>query len=212
MSNQSFLKGGFKALGDWDDKEFVITQITQNGFSLQHASNRLKDDKEVVIAAVSQNGYSFQYASTRLKNDFDVAIVAVSDAGAVIRDVPKTIINKKIVLAAVKECGNSLSYVPKQFQNDKEVVLAAIKEDILNLQWASNELKGDINFCIECVKASKNKDNNFVFMKGAAAKLFKQCGGDVFKVEQKLANDTLLAKIKKQETMPQQLFKRSLNV
>ena len=45
-------------------------------YSLEYASNELKNNKEIVLEAVKQNGYSLQYASNELKNDKEIVYYA----------------------------------------------------------------------------------------------------------------------------------------
>jgi hypothetical protein len=52
--------------------------LSQNAYTLKHASVELKSDRDIVLAAVSQNAYTLKYASVELKVDGDVLIVAVA--------------------------------------------------------------------------------------------------------------------------------------
>ena len=57
-------------------KEEALPAVTQYGYALDYASERLQDDKDVVLAAVTQYGYALAYASRRLKDDKDVVLAA----------------------------------------------------------------------------------------------------------------------------------------
>ena len=75
------------------DRDVVLAAVTQNGLTLYHAREELKDiylgshfmlasgDKEVVLAAVKQNGLALEYASKELQNDRDVVLAAVRQDG-----------------------------------------------------------------------------------------------------------------------------------
>jgi predicted dinucleotide-binding enzyme len=52
--------------------------LEQNGLSLRHASDGMRDDHEMVIAAVTQNGHALQYASKRLRSDWTIVEVAAA--------------------------------------------------------------------------------------------------------------------------------------
>ena len=42
---------------EYENKEVVMADVSQNGRALQYASEELRNDKKVVLMAVSQNGY-----------------------------------------------------------------------------------------------------------------------------------------------------------
>jgi hypothetical protein len=50
-----------------NDKEVVMTAVSNDGRELEFASRGLRNDKEVVMAAVCQWGHALEYASTSLK-------------------------------------------------------------------------------------------------------------------------------------------------
>ena len=64
-------------------KEEALPAVTQDGYALAYASERLKDDKDVVLAAVTQFNYALACASKRLQDDKDVVLAA--DRGSVLR-------------------------------------------------------------------------------------------------------------------------------
>ncbi|WP_064581203.1 DUF4116 domain-containing protein [Streptobacillus moniliformis] len=54
---------------NWNNKDFVLEAVKNNGWALEYASKELKNDKEAVMAAVKQNGDALQFASERLRNN-----------------------------------------------------------------------------------------------------------------------------------------------
>ena len=42
----------------WSNKEYVLKAVKNNGYSLEYASNELKNNKEIVLEAIKKNGYS----------------------------------------------------------------------------------------------------------------------------------------------------------
>ena len=50
--------------------------MKNDGLSLRHASEYLRNDKGVVLAAVANDGYALEYASEELKSDPDVTLLA----------------------------------------------------------------------------------------------------------------------------------------
>jgi hypothetical protein len=58
----------------WDDKDFVLEQVQKNSYSLNYASDRLKDDEAIVLSAVNNRGSVLVYASDRLRSDVNFCI------------------------------------------------------------------------------------------------------------------------------------------
>ncbi len=56
----------FRVSNDWDDKEFVLSQVKKDGMSLKKASSRLKEDFEVVLTAALQNRGAIPFANKSL--------------------------------------------------------------------------------------------------------------------------------------------------
>ena len=62
-----------------DDKDVMLTAITQDPFILYWVSQRLKKDKDIVLAAVRQQGELLMYSSNLLKNDDEVVSEAIKN-------------------------------------------------------------------------------------------------------------------------------------
>jgi len=41
---------------NWNDKDFALEKVKQNGLDLYYASYELRNDKEVVLTAIKRNG------------------------------------------------------------------------------------------------------------------------------------------------------------
>ena len=48
---------------NWNDKEFVLERVKQNGLALEFASEELRNDLEVVIEAIKQDLNAINFAS-----------------------------------------------------------------------------------------------------------------------------------------------------
>tara|TARA_R110000868_G_scaffold140631_3_gene356430 strand:- start:763 stop:1008 length:246 start_codon:yes stop_codon:yes gene_type:complete len=48
---------------NWNDKDFVLEKVKQNGLALEFASEELRNDLEVVIEAIKQDLNAFSFAS-----------------------------------------------------------------------------------------------------------------------------------------------------
>jgi hypothetical protein len=92
-----------------------------------------------------------------------------------------------------------------------------VKNNYWALNYASDRLRSDVNFCIEC---AKKKPEAIAYFLGKAKKIFKAHHNDVVAVEQQNANEALLKKLstlKKLTTgemtvSTDKLFKRKLDV
>ncbi len=157
---------------DWNDKDFVMQKVKEDGINLEYASEELRNDRELVLTAVSQDVGIFvlRYVSEELRNDREIVLKAIdsseyaflSDATSEYPDdtskyISKDLLNdKEIVLKLVKAGGEILIYVGEKMKNDKEVVLEAIRNskgysvDGL-LSFASEELRSNKEFVLEVV-------------------------------------------------------------
>ena len=64
----------------------MFQAVAQNGNSLFHASEDLRDEKDVVLGAVVQNGGALFHDSERLRADKDVVLQAVAQNGGALFD------------------------------------------------------------------------------------------------------------------------------
>jgi len=58
----------FRVSNNWDDKEFVLSQVQKDGMSLKNASPRLKKDPDVVLEALIQTQNSIMFVDPILLN------------------------------------------------------------------------------------------------------------------------------------------------
>jgi hypothetical protein len=156
-----------------NDEGFVLEAVTNNGAALQYASESLKDNETIVLASIRHKWKSLKYASDRLKNKENIVQFAIERNGNAIRYASEGLRNKRhIVLKATKNrC--EIDYIPYQFlhedeevvktiferkyerkyslyyanetiRSNREIVLLAVKNDGLNLAYASNNLQSDL--------------------------------------------------------------------
>jgi hypothetical protein len=43
-------------MAGYSDREFVLTEVTQNGYTLRYVHDDFKKDREIVLAAVTRYG------------------------------------------------------------------------------------------------------------------------------------------------------------
>lgn len=61
-----------------DDRDIVLSAVSNNGLALQYASLALQRDKEIVLSAIFNNYEAWEYASSVVKYDKDVVLAAMS--------------------------------------------------------------------------------------------------------------------------------------
>lgn len=116
-------------------REEVLKVVKADGWTLEHASDELKNDREVVLEAVMKDAEapeffgqcSLAYASTSLRAD------------------------REVVLESVKENGLALEFASDDLRNNRKIVFKAIANTHWALRFASDELKADP----ELIKISK---------------------------------------------------------
>lgn len=64
----------------YNDREYVLKAVSEQGSLLDYADESLKDDKYVVLAAIENNPEALEFASDRLKDDKEVVFNSVSKA------------------------------------------------------------------------------------------------------------------------------------
>lgn len=80
------------------DKDIFMAAVPI-GYSLQFASNALRNDKEFILSLVKKNGMALEFASFALKQDKDIIYAALTQNGNALWHLPLNILNEDIVLA-----------------------------------------------------------------------------------------------------------------
>ncbi|KAG2378080.1 hypothetical protein C9374_008702 [Naegleria lovaniensis] len=152
-----------------NDREIVLAAVSNTGSLLyEQQKNRrvlpaqFRNDKEVILAALKSGSCSFSNIPTHLYNDKDVVLTALeytslyesSIAYAVSRFFERN--DREVIIATIQKNGHYLNSLSYDFSNDRDLLLAAIRNNqvVYALQAASNNLKQDQNFVLDCVKAN----------------------------------------------------------
>lgn len=69
-----------KNTNKWDDYNFVMKAVSENGLDLKKRSERLRDNIDVVTFAVDENPESLKYASERLRDNDGIVIIALNNS------------------------------------------------------------------------------------------------------------------------------------
>lgn len=128
---------------DWNNKEKVLEAVKNDGYSLQYASDELKNDKEVVLTAVKQNGNILEYLPYKYKNDYEIVLEAIKSDGDSIQFASKNMKDdKSLVLKAIKN-GNPyiIDCFSSRLRNDKEIVIEALKKDKMAFCYIGEKIK-----------------------------------------------------------------------
>lgn len=123
-----------------DDFDIVYAAINQDGISLEFASERLRDDFDIVNATVNQNGLSLKFASNRLRNDFDIVNSAVSQYGdSIMYSSDELRSNMTIILNAVEQSEHSVWYVEFELRKIFQTIIKNAKEQ--NMKYFYDKIK-----------------------------------------------------------------------
>lgn len=116
-------------------------QLLKNTYKKEQSS-------QMVEAAISENPFSLQYASKRLKT-YEICLKAVKSEGMALQYVPKELKDRNLCLAAVASDGLSIEFVPVDYI-DKEFSLQAVSSEPIGsaAYWfftsVSSEMKSNI--------------------------------------------------------------------
>mmetsp|Transcript_50185 Transcript_50185/g.92710 ORF Transcript_50185/g.92710 Transcript_50185/m.92710 type:complete len:337 (-) Transcript_50185:7-1017(-) len=112
----------------WDDDCLVKQMCANNGYALQHASDRLRGSYDIVMTAVSANGYSLQYATADLQANPNVVSAAIAQAGTCLQFASDALrADRDTVWLAVCRNGDALKYAADALRSDKDLVLKAVQ-------------------------------------------------------------------------------------
>ena len=88
----------------WENKQYVLNRIKEDGYNFQYASPELQDNEEVLISAMKNtSGRAIKYASPRLRD------------------------NEKLITEAVTSSGYNLQYASDRLRDNEEIAMIAIK-------------------------------------------------------------------------------------
>ena len=117
-----------------DNEAEVKAAVSQEGFQLKYASDRLRNNEDVVVAAVSDCGFALEYASDRLRNEWKVVVAAVSQDGQALRYASDRLRAKTtVVLAAVLQDPWSWDFaLDRKTLRRKCIIAAAVVDPLKN--------------------------------------------------------------------------------
>jgi hypothetical protein len=154
-----------------DDEIFqtVLSNSTLPNYVLQHFSERIQSDRNLMLQLCAhRNGISsLSFVSSELRNDKEFILEAikvscsnhtqnsnVSISDVSIRSGKETKISRRKGRSISGSSNNFqiLRYVSQRLQDDHDVVLATVKNDGLNLKYASYDLRRDFTIAMTAIE------------------------------------------------------------
>lgn len=147
------------------DKQLVLAAVRANGLDLEFASPILQDDRLVVMSAVRQNRRALDHASKRLRANPEILRALPLRANSTFELLLDPAKRSKLscafccvterewrmdTLTDVKN-GAPLSATPQRFRDDRQIVMAAVRQDPSSLQHASEVVRDDEVFVLQCI-------------------------------------------------------------
>lgn len=132
-----------------DDEEVMLQVIGENGFSLRDASERLRTDKGFILKALDMGLY-YSAIEGPLSGDRDVVLRAMQVHPHEFKEIPAVFRgDREIALAVLSRkggYGRYIEYCSEALRDDPDIVISALFDTAGNLRYASERLKGDIDF------------------------------------------------------------------
>jgi hypothetical protein len=132
-----------------DDEEVMLQVIGENGFSLKDASERLRTDKGFILKALDMGLY-YTAIEGPLAGDRDVVLRAMQVHPHEFKEIPAVFRgDREIALAVLSRkggYGRYIEYCSEALRDDPDIVISALLDTAGNLRYASERLKGDIDF------------------------------------------------------------------
>ena len=104
--------------------------INNFGFSIQFASERLRDNKNLALEAVKSSGYNLKYLSKRLKKDKSIVLKSLQKNAYSLKYADKSFKKNKTFLFKIFKFylgGASFKYIHNDLKKDKKITLRALK-------------------------------------------------------------------------------------
>ncbi|MDA8955590.1 DUF4116 domain-containing protein [Gammaproteobacteria bacterium] len=138
------------------DKDIVLKAFKNYEWAFEYAGDDLKSDREFVLAAIKINACAYAEVSKQLKLDREIALLAANTSNNyVFSHVPEIFrADKNFIMESLKGSkalnGRLTEFIPDEHRADREIMTMAMKKSGgMALEFASDELKNDIEFFLE---------------------------------------------------------------
>ena len=105
------------------------------------------------MVAVSNNGYALQFASDRLRGDSDIVEAAVSNQGSALRFASPDLRNdSRVIHLATRFCSTPLRWASTRIKGEEEIVGSIVERDVQALEHAAKRLRGDYPLIVRALE------------------------------------------------------------
>ncbi len=170
-----FMIGNFACVHD--DRDTMLSVVSNTGTALAYASRRLRRDDEVCLAAARNDADALYYSKMdHTRTDFacmavranpdtyaffnntvkEIALLAIRTQGLNLRHAAGYLRNdEEVVLAAVRSAPDALAFASERLRDLPAIVLAAVRRDGLAVRHAGRACRGRLNVAIAAVNQKR---------------------------------------------------------
>ncbi|HZJ89646.1 MAG TPA: DUF4116 domain-containing protein [Bacilli bacterium] len=132
----------------WQDEQYVLNRIYDNGALFLKADPNLQNDRAFVLKALQRNPEVYSYLNEVFQDDKEITLLAVSFPGnQSLRYASKRLRDdEEVVLCAIENTNFAFSAVSDRLKNEAHIALLAVKKWPRNLQYASFALRDNKAF------------------------------------------------------------------
>jgi len=136
-----------------NDFDFVWGVISLDGAHLRMASDELRDNKNIVLTAVSNCGEALSAASTRLQDDHEVVLAAVRDDGSSLQYASARLKDREDIVAHVG-INSNIDHMSARLRQDKAFTMATLTAVRKPYEWNRDfsEFKDDIDVMMAVIQ------------------------------------------------------------
>lgn len=156
-NNLSYVSNQQKA-----DKELVKVAVKHTPSAFQFADISLKSDFDFLSEIIKTDANAVEFFDDEFKKNKEFALEAVKNKASSIRYFDEKLRNDdEIITKAIQEglvndnYPTFLEYLPKKYQDNKNIVTKILELNGLELEFASNNLKDDLDCVITAVRRNE---------------------------------------------------------
>ena len=136
-----------------DNEELALLAVNSNLYAFTFLSERLQDDKVFVTKLITdkkENQRLYDFLNDELKSDIEIVKLCITDNPSIIRNIAP-VSDRELMEEALKDQVFNLEYASDDLKADKKLVLGLVKKDWRVLREASKVLLSDRDFIAESI-------------------------------------------------------------
>lgn len=135
-------------------RRFILDVVKQTAEAFKHFYQFNSNlDKNFILEAVRANCQVYLYLNETFKSDYDVALAAISQQSQFLEHVPLIVLkNPQFIQAAHEINTEALGFASNKLRNDPKFMLDCIKRDPTAMKYASDRLRGNPSFVIDALR------------------------------------------------------------